>query len=200
MKLRMHPGSGGNVQDPVGHEDSSAASAEDAKFEDCRGVIIDPAADAGFGATRRRKGGKAGGCEIRGNPEIHQPAPKERSFGATRRFTIGTAGRCRIRGNPEPHQKAALEERGSGATWISAADAAEGCESRGNSRLCRRQGRKMQDTGQPGTSSEGAIGGAGSGATRSLTAGSAKGCEIRGNSKIHRRQGLKKQVARRLVA
>jgi hypothetical protein len=25
MKLRRHPGFGGNVQDPVGHEDSSAA-------------------------------------------------------------------------------------------------------------------------------------------------------------------------------
>ena len=155
MKLRKHPGFGGNVQDPVGHEDSSAASVEDAKFEAFRGVIIDPAAGAGFGATRRRKGGKAGGCEIRGNPEIHSPAPKERSFGATRRFTIGRAGRCRVRGNPEPHQKAALEERGSGATRISAADAAEGCESRGNSRLHRRRGRKMQDSGQPGASSKG---------------------------------------------
>jgi len=40
------------VQDPVGHEDSSAASVEDAKFETFRGVIIDPAAGAGFGATR----------------------------------------------------------------------------------------------------------------------------------------------------
>jgi hypothetical protein len=75
---------------------------EDAKFESSRGVIIDPAVDAGFGATRRRRSGTAGGCEIRGNSEIHPSAPpKERGFGATRKLTVGTAGRCRIRGDPE---------------------------------------------------------------------------------------------------
>jgi len=31
---------------PVGLEDSSAAQAEDAKFEDSRGFIIDPTAEA----------------------------------------------------------------------------------------------------------------------------------------------------------
>jgi hypothetical protein len=59
------------VQDLIGREDSSAVSAEDAKFEDSRGFIIDPAVDAGFGATRRRIDGAAEGAEIRGNPEIH---------------------------------------------------------------------------------------------------------------------------------
>jgi hypothetical protein len=60
-KLRLHRETGRNVQDPIGHEDSSAASVEDAKFESSRGVIIDPAVDAGAGATWRRIDGAAGG-------------------------------------------------------------------------------------------------------------------------------------------
>jgi hypothetical protein len=43
------------LQDSLGREDSSATQAEDAKFEDRRGFIIDPVADAEGGATRRRK-------------------------------------------------------------------------------------------------------------------------------------------------
>jgi len=58
-------------------------SAEDAKFEENREVIINPAVDAGFGATRRRRDGKAGRCGNRGNSVNHQPAPKERGIGAT---------------------------------------------------------------------------------------------------------------------
>jgi hypothetical protein len=34
MRLNLHLGSGRNAQDPVEREDSSAAQAEDAKFED----------------------------------------------------------------------------------------------------------------------------------------------------------------------
>jgi hypothetical protein len=102
----MHPDLGRNVQDPIGHEDSSAATAEDAKFESSRGVIIDPAVDAGFGVTRRRVDGTAGGCEIRGTSKIHQSAPpKERASGATWVLTVGTAGGCRIRGDPETHRR-----------------------------------------------------------------------------------------------
>jgi hypothetical protein len=67
----MHSRPVRNVQDPVGHEDSSPASVEDAKFESDRGVIIGPAADAGFEATRRRKSGNAGECGIRGDSENH---------------------------------------------------------------------------------------------------------------------------------
>jgi hypothetical protein len=59
-------------------------SAEDAKFEENREVIIDPAVDAGFGETRRRRDGKAGGCGIRGNSANHQPEPRDREFGETR--------------------------------------------------------------------------------------------------------------------
>jgi hypothetical protein len=47
----MYPESGGNVQDPIRHEDSSAGLPEDAKFESGRGVIIGPAVDAEFGVT-----------------------------------------------------------------------------------------------------------------------------------------------------
>jgi hypothetical protein len=61
-------------------------SAEDAKFEENREVIIDPAVDAGFGETRRRRDGKAGGCGIRGNSVTHQPEPREREFGETRKL------------------------------------------------------------------------------------------------------------------
>jgi hypothetical protein len=57
------------VQDSLGREDSSAAQAEDAKFEDRREFIVDPVVDAGFGATRRFTFGTAEGCAIRGNSE-----------------------------------------------------------------------------------------------------------------------------------
>jgi len=43
------------VQDSLGREDSSAAQAEDAKFEDRRGFIVDPVVDAGVGATEDAK-------------------------------------------------------------------------------------------------------------------------------------------------
>jgi hypothetical protein len=53
-------------KDLNGHEDSSTAQVEDAKFEDRRGFIIDPVVNAGVGATRRRKDGTAGGQEDTG--------------------------------------------------------------------------------------------------------------------------------------
>jgi len=129
---------------------------EDAKFESSRGVIIDPAVDAGFGATRRRRSGTAGGCEIRGDSEIHQSAPpKERGFGATRKLTVGKAGRCRIRGNPETHQRRCWRSEDSGQpgdsltvspkgarieeTRRSAADSAGRCRIRGNPETHRRR-------------------------------------------------------------
>lgn len=72
MRLRAHLGSGGNVHDSAGREDSSAAHAEDARFKDWRGFIIDPAVNAGFGSTRRRSDGNAGGLKVRGNSKLHQ--------------------------------------------------------------------------------------------------------------------------------
>jgi hypothetical protein len=50
------------------------ASPEDAKFESRWGVIIDPAVDAGFGATRRRMDGAARGCETQGDLRIRRKA------------------------------------------------------------------------------------------------------------------------------
>jgi len=70
-RFGMHPGSGRNVQDLVGREDSSVAQAEDAKFGYSWGFIIDPVVDAGVGATRRRNDDTAGELKIWGNPEIH---------------------------------------------------------------------------------------------------------------------------------
>jgi hypothetical protein len=43
----------------------------DAKFETSRGVIIDPAVEAGFGDARRRGDGATGGCRIQGDSEKH---------------------------------------------------------------------------------------------------------------------------------
>jgi len=68
-------------------------SAEDAKFEESREVIIDPAVDAGFGATRRRRDGTAGGCGIQGNLGV----PSAGAEGA------------RIRGDPKTLTKAKPE-------------------------------------------------------------------------------------------
>ena len=65
MRLKKHPGSGRDVQDLIGREDSSAAQAEDAKFEDSQGFIIDPTADGdpgqpGEASAESRKTGMRG--------------------------------------------------------------------------------------------------------------------------------------------
>jgi hypothetical protein len=114
----MHPESSGNVQVPIGHEDSSAGSPEDAKFESSREIIIGPAVDAGVGATRRRMDGAAGGCEIRGNSEIHQPVSAEgaRIWGnpeTHRRYSR----KMQESGQPDDSSSVLLEERRFGATW-----------------------------------------------------------------------------------
>jgi hypothetical protein len=209
------------VQDPIAHEDSSGSFAEDAKFEENREVIIDPAVDAGFGETRGRRDGRAGGCGNRGNSENRQPEPRERGFGATRDPNPRQSRKVRNAGQPADHtgrrcwkSQAAGETRSSSASkrrrtrdsgqledplpaqpedagtgetrgligrrnWKSEAvgatrglmsRSAEGCEIRGNSKLHCRQGRKMQEPGQPGNSSTGATGGA----------------KPRGNPKLHR--------------
>jgi hypothetical protein len=111
----MHPGSGRNVQDPIGHEDSSAGLARGCKVRVEPGIHHQPSRRCGFGATRRRMDGAAGGCEIRGNSETHQPvALTERGFGATRRLTVGTARGCRIRGNPKTYRRRRWRSEDSG--------------------------------------------------------------------------------------
>jgi hypothetical protein len=108
VRWREHPEFGRNVLSPTGDEDSSAVSAEDAKFESRWRVIIDPTVEAGFGGHRRRGDGDARRCKSRGNPGIHKLArpgeedagqpknspsarPEDAGFGATRGL-IGKAG------------------------------------------------------------------------------------------------------------
>jgi len=106
--------------------------AEDAKFEESREVIINPAVDAGFGATRRRRDGKAGRCGNRGNSENHQPAPRAARIwgnlktqtprrsrkvnGAGQPATTpgGATGSAMPRGNPEQQRQAHRRTRNSG--------------------------------------------------------------------------------------
>src|ERR1039458_6611045 len=52
-------------------------------------------------------------------------------------------------GQPEDSSQALLEERSFGATRSFTAGIAEGSENRGNSKIHRRHGQKMQDSGQP---------------------------------------------------
>lgn len=70
IEIRMHRGSGKKLRDSIGIEDSSAGLPEDARFEDRREFIIDPAveqlsgrlgnaatappSDQSFGATQKR--------------------------------------------------------------------------------------------------------------------------------------------------
>jgi hypothetical protein len=54
LRLRTHPGSGKNVQDPIRREDSSAGSARGCKVRVGPGSHHRPATDAGAGETRRR--------------------------------------------------------------------------------------------------------------------------------------------------
>ena len=114
-------------------------SAEDAKFEENREVIINPAVDAGFGATRRRRDGKAGGCGNRGNSGNHQPVPRERGFGETRELKPEAKPEgVGVRGDSQPYREAQLEARSRGATRSTSTRCAEGRETRGNSRVRRR--------------------------------------------------------------
>jgi hypothetical protein len=123
--------------------------AEDAKFEEKREVIIDPAVDAGFGATRRRGDGRAGRCGNRGNSGNHQPEPRERGFGETRKLeptakpegagsgdTRNHTGRRRWMSNAEGQPKASAAEAPKdvkfGATRRSVAGTAGRCRNRGN--------------------------------------------------------------------
>ena len=133
-------------KDLNGHEDSSTAQVEDAKFEDRRGFIIDPAVNAGFGATRRlerrhsrrtrRLGatrsfpcGAAEGCVIRGDSNIHPSAQPE----------------DRIRGDPEIHRWHSRSMRNLGRLGERIAGGVGGAEIRGDSKLHRHRRQRMRD-------------------------------------------------------
>jgi hypothetical protein len=103
------------------------------------------------GKLKASSGGATGRSGARGQPRAQAPgAPKNERFGVTRISVAGIAGRCRNRGYTwNLCWEAQLEERSSGETRSRRNRGAEGRESRGNSTICRRQGRKMQRPGQP---------------------------------------------------
>jgi hypothetical protein len=154
---------------------------EDAKFESSWGVIIGPAAEAGFGALRRRRSGTAGGCGIRGNPEIHLKAPprekkagetrwliprqaKGAGVGATRRLSPRLAGRSKF-GETRRTTVGKPEDAGAGATRS----------------LIERRNWRSKETGQPGAWLTEPPKDARIGATRGSIAGPVGRCRIRGN-------------------
>jgi hypothetical protein len=94
-----------------------------------------------------------------GKPGVPAPeAPKDARFGVTRISVAGTAGRRRNRGDPGTDRQAQTEEQSYGDARSLGAGCAEGCEIRGDSKIHRRQGRKMQTPGQLGDSSVGVTG------------------------------------------
>jgi hypothetical protein len=131
----MHPGSGGNEQEPAGHEDSSAASPG-MQVSSQAGSHCRPSSRGRFGETRRRRSGTTGGCERRGNPKLHcrerwrvrdsrrlgDPSAgvaEDPSAGVAEEAKIqgdleirrvGPAGRCGMRGDSEPHLKAERDD------------------------------------------------------------------------------------------
>lgn len=130
--MRKHQRARHELPDLIAHEDSSAAKAEDAKFEYSRGFIIEPTVDAeagqpGEASTERRQ------AEIRGDPEISKSAlPKGLEFGATgKRGLVGGARGVKSRGNPEVHSE--------GET--------RGAKIRGDLKIYRWQSRKVRSPG-----------------------------------------------------
>jgi hypothetical protein len=83
-----------------------------------------------------------------GKPNASAPAaPKDARLGATRRSVAGTAGRCRNRGDSGNASAGTTGSEAQGETPGLCAGCAEGCENRGDSKIHRRQGRKMQKPG-----------------------------------------------------
>jgi hypothetical protein len=134
--------------------------AEDAKFESSGKSSSTKAVEAGIGVTRGRGSGTAGGGENRGDPEIASAGAKgARRRGNLRTQTQGEAGRCGCEATCRPHREAVQEEPSCGVTRrVTPSKAAEGCETRGNSKLDRRRSREMQEPGKLGDSSTGATG------------------------------------------
>jgi hypothetical protein len=103
------------------------------------GVIIDPAVEAEFGATRRRGDGNAESAKSGATRRsIGRRAKEARIRGNLEIHFRGTAGRCRSRGSPGPHRQALPTDWSFGATRRAICGNAQGCEIRGNSRLHRR--------------------------------------------------------------
>jgi hypothetical protein len=161
------------VQDSLGREDSSAAQAEDAKFEDRRGFIIDPVVDAGVGATRRRKDDTAGELKIRGNSKIHSPAPlRDAGLEAIREIIHRRRQRNEDSGRPGKSSLAQPEDAKPGATW----------------EPHRRRSWRSEPSGQPETSRPAKLRDARREETRASIAGKAGRSRTRGNPNPHRRR------------
>ena len=154
--------------DLIGHEDSSAAQAEDAKFEYSQGFIIDPTVDAEAGQLGKQRR-TAEGQRCRGDPEIESIGNVERTrdLGQPGKWSIDGARGAKSRGNPEIHrwrcQRKEVRE-----TRRLAAGTTGWCEIQGNlgdhqpepddpkcgatRRADRRRYRGTGDSGQPGES------------------------------------------------
>jgi len=111
--------------------------------------------DRESGATRGTDREAALEGEDSGEPGNSTPGPtNDARFGAHRRSITGKSRKTSVRGNSRARWEAVLVQRICGATRVSKASSAEGCESRGNSKLHCRHGLKMQGAGRPATTSE----------------------------------------------
>jgi len=135
VRLRKHPEPGKNVQDPIGHEDSSAAYRRGCK------VRVEPGNH--HRPSRRSR--------IRGNPKTWSGTAVDAAIGATRGCGDGAAGRCEIRGNPEIHQSAQPEGQESGETRRLIPRQARATAAGAPRRLSPRPGRKERIRGDPKT-------------------------------------------------
>jgi len=111
--------------------------------------------DRETGATRGTDREAALEGEDSGEPGNSTPGPtNDARFGGHRRSITGRSRKTSDRGNSRARREAVLVQRICGATRVSKASSAEGCESRGNSKLHCRHGLKMQEAGRPATTSE----------------------------------------------
>jgi len=104
--------------------------------------------DRESGATRGTDREAALEGEDSGEPGNSTPAPtNDAIFGGHRKSITGRSRKTSVRGNSIARWEAVLVQRICGATRVSKASSAEGCESRGNSKLHCRHGLKMQGAG-----------------------------------------------------
>jgi hypothetical protein len=148
-----------------------------------------------FGATRGFNLGKAGRLRTWADPGTDREAALEGEdsgepgnstpgstndarFGAHRKSITGKSRKASVRGNSRARWEAVLVQRICGATRVSKASSAEGCEIRGNSKLHCRHGLKMQGAGRPATTSEAQHEERRRGDARGFTSGSVAGSDF----------------------
>lgn len=139
--------------------------------------------DRESGATRGTDRETALEGEDSGEPGDSTPGPtKDARFGGHRRSITGKSRKTSDWGNSKARWEAALVQRICGATRVSKASSAEGCESRGNSKLHCRHGLKMKGAGRPATTSEAQHEERRRGDARGFTSGGVAGSDFRGDS------------------